>query len=132
MKIKDLPQPIKELALKRQVEQGNEPNENIDLNQWKNQGNFSWDKTEEGWEFWNDIYMCNFKPFYDLYPQDVDTSTENVDTSKDEFAIGFAEWKDENCIYYDGWNINVPLGNKYNNVYTNKELLEIYKKEQGL
>lgn len=49
---------------------------------------------------------------------------------QDEFAIKFTEWKDINCIYYDGWNIKVPLGDKYSDVYTNEELLEIYKKEQ--
>jgi hypothetical protein len=51
---------------------------------------------------------------------------------KDEFVIEFSEWKDINCIYYDGWNIRVPLGDKYNDIYTNKELLEIYKKENAL
>lgn len=50
----------------------------------------------------------------------------------DEFAIEFAEWKDKNCIYYDGWNIRIPLGDKYNDVYTNEELLKIFKKEKGL
>jgi hypothetical protein len=51
---------------------------------------------------------------------------------KDEFVIEFSEWKDINCIYYDGWNIRVPLGDKYSDVYTNKELLEIYKKVKAL
>ena len=37
----------------------------------------------------------------------------------DEFAIGFADWKDKNY-----W--------KYNKCQTTKELLEIYKKEKGL
>ena len=40
----------------------------------------------------------------------------------DEFAIGFSEWKDNNCIYYFGWRI--LLGNKYINVYNNKEYSE--------
>lgn len=50
----------------------------------------------------------------------------------DDYAIEFAEWKDINCIYYDGWNIRVPLGDKYSDVYTNEELLKIFKKEKGL
>jgi hypothetical protein len=57
---------------------------------------------------------------------------EQCEKIADEFAIGFAEWKDIDCIYYDGWHIIVPLGDKYNDVYTNEELLEIYKKEKGL
>lgn len=61
------------------------------------------------------------------------TETANqLETIAKVFAIGFAEWKDENCIYYDGWNIRVPLGDKYSDVYTNEELLEIYKKEKEL
>ena len=51
----------------------------------------------------------------------------------DEFAIGLGEWKDKYCIYYDGWNIRIPLGYKYSDRgYSNKELLEIYKKEKEL
>lgn len=50
----------------------------------------------------------------------------------DNYAIEFVEWKDNNCIYYDGWNIKIPLGDKYDDVYTNRELLEIFKKEKGL
>lgn len=86
MKIKDLPRQIKELALKRQVEQGNEPNEELDLIENKGNGNFMWDKTPERDLFWCKINLGNFKPFYDIYPQDVDTSTENVDTCKDKYV----------------------------------------------
>ena len=50
----------------------------------------------------------------------------------DNFTIEFSEWKDKYCIYYDGWHIRVPLGDKYSDVYSNQELLEIYKKEKGL
>lgn len=116
MKIKDLPQPIKELALKRQVEQGNEPNADSKL---IFKQTFNWEGTVEGYDFWAEIARRNFKPFYDLYPKGVDTSTENVDTSKDEFAIGFAEWV-------------IDTENKPKGEFTIKQLLEIYKKEQGL
>jgi hypothetical protein len=67
MKIKDLPQEIKELALLRQKEAGNEVNEEADLNYGDE--SFKWDKTPEGGFFWNAIHEVNFKPFYELYPQ---------------------------------------------------------------
>ena len=44
---------------------------------------------------------------------------EDYEKIADEFAIGFADWKDKNY-----W--------KYNKCQTTKELLEIYKKEKGL
>lgn len=69
MKIKDLPQEIKELALKYQVEQGNEPNEDVDNTSMKELGNFDWTNTKEGHVFWQDINRGNFAPFYELYPQ---------------------------------------------------------------
>jgi len=51
----------------------------------------------------------------------------------DDYAIGFAEW----CIYYREKNRNVYGDilhslSKYDETYTTKELLEIYKKEKGL
>jgi len=50
----------------------------------------------------------------------------------DEFSIGFAEW----CIYYREKNRNVYGDilhslSKYDETYTTKELLEIYKKGNG-
>ena len=51
----------------------------------------------------------------------------------DEFAIGFAEWSS----FYREKNRNHKLDmlhskSKYDESYTTKELLEIYKKEKGL
>ena len=51
----------------------------------------------------------------------------------DEFAIGFAEW----CVKYRDKNRNVNgemlhAKSKYDESYTTKDLLEIYKKEKGL
>jgi hypothetical protein len=51
----------------------------------------------------------------------------------DEFAIGFAEWSS----FYRDKNRNSKLDmlhskSKYDESYTTKELLEIYKKEKGL
>ena len=51
----------------------------------------------------------------------------------DEFAIEFSEW----CTYYRDKNRNVygdmlHAKSKYDDTYTTKELLEIFKKEKGL
>ena len=47
----------------------------------------------------------------------------------DEFAIGFAEWKDKFISEVGDWKQD---GVYLKNSYTTKELLEIYKKEKGL
>ena len=60
MKIKDLPQEIKELALLRQKQFEGETNENVDLDDA-----FIWMDTKEGLDFWGEIDEGNFKPFYD-------------------------------------------------------------------
>jgi hypothetical protein len=47
----------------------------------------------------------------------------------DEFAIEFAEWKDENCFNQGDGFYN---RNYKDEAFLLKELLEIYKKEKGL
>jgi hypothetical protein len=49
----------------------------------------------------------------------------------EEEVIKFTTWFTEHCVYYDGWNIRVPLGDKYPEVYTIKEIFKIYKKEKS-
>ena len=51
----------------------------------------------------------------------------------DDYAIEFAEW----CTYYIDKNRNVygdmlHAKSKYDETYTTKELLQIFKKEKGL
>ena len=57
-------------------------------------------------------------------------SAEQLIVIADEFAIGFAEWVNEEYIHYHG------DGEYYDHVenrwYKLEELLEIYKKEKGL
>ena len=69
MKLKDLPQPIRELAEKRVREQGNEPDGEKDLTNDKQIGGFDWHKTQEGDYFWEEISKSNFTPFYERYPE---------------------------------------------------------------
>ena len=52
-----------------------------------------------------------------------------IEKIADEFAIGFADWKDKFISEIDDWKQD---GVYLKNSYTTKELLEIYKKEKGL
>ena len=77
MKLKDLPQPIRELAEKRIREQGNEPNGEYDFDYDKSQCGFDWDETEEGFDFWNNIDKGNFDVLFQLNP--VEFITKKID-----------------------------------------------------
>jgi hypothetical protein len=62
----------------------------------------------------------------------------------DEFAIGFAEWKDNHFLMYKDKTYYAITSSRYFDItkyigkekptkyYTTKQLLEIYKKEKGL
>lgn len=67
MLIKNLPKPIKGLVFKRQIEQGNEPNEEMMLSNVQSQGNFNFAETPECGEFWREINKSNYKPFFEKY-----------------------------------------------------------------
>ena len=67
MLIKNLPKPIKELVFKRQIEQGNEPNEELTVGDEKSKGNFNFCETPECGEFWREINEGNYKPFFEKY-----------------------------------------------------------------
>ena len=63
----------------------------------------------------------------------VDAIGKELEYVADDFTIGFADWKDENCFKATGialWLI--PESNEFTSTYTNRQLLEIYKKEEGL
>jgi hypothetical protein len=59
MKIKDLPQPYREMALIEQEAQGNKRNEKLRLSRFMLEGNFGWRKSNCGADFWNDVYNGN-------------------------------------------------------------------------
>ncbi|MFD2921977.1 hypothetical protein ACFS6H_19815 [Terrimonas rubra] len=61
MLIKELPEPIKKLALKRKSWYATEYSELLNA--------FVWYETPEGRLFWKEIDKGNYKPFYNLYPQ---------------------------------------------------------------
>jgi Protein of unknwon function (DUF3310) len=82
MKLKDLPQPIRKLAEKRIREQGNEPDGEKDLTANQPIGGFYWDKSIEGNVFWHEIYLDNFTPFYERYPQPKQYTLEQLREEK--------------------------------------------------
>ena len=66
MKLKDLPEEIKKLVLKRiNIDNAFEYYKDYDL-----YGLFAFKSTPESYNFWYEINSGNFKPFYDLYPQE--------------------------------------------------------------
>jgi len=74
-----------------------------------------------------------FHPYCDNEFQDKEQNAENCVDVAYEFAIGFAEWSS----FYREKNRNHKLDmlhakSKYDESYTTKELLEIYKEEKGL
>lgn len=72
MKIKELKEEhpaIYKRALECQIEQGNEPNDNLTLFANKKQGNFDWAETIESGIFWESISYRGFQVFYERYPE---------------------------------------------------------------
>jgi len=70
MKIKDLKQEhplIYKRALECQVEQGNKPNDELEINLDEISGNFKWGRTLENWSVWSAVKNGNYQPFYDFH-----------------------------------------------------------------
>lgn len=55
MRILQLPIEIRELALANQQAQGNPRNVNVDLGDDRSLGNFNWDQSPEGQDYWMSI-----------------------------------------------------------------------------
>lgn len=79
-KIKDLPEPVKKLALLRQKEQNKPYNENVTIN------NFIWRGTPEGTDFWGKVNTGSLTEFKRIFGD----KGKAVDAIIDEL-IGFAE-----------------------------------------
>ena len=63
----------------------------------------------------------------------IDEIGTNLEYVVDEFAIGFAEWSDNNYLRMGATSMwTTSLDYEDDIVYQTKELLEIYKKEKGL
>lgn len=63
---------IYKLALEQQALQGNEKDASLSIKQDKNNKNFNWDATKQGFSFWRDIYASNFKTYYKIHPKKID------------------------------------------------------------
>jgi len=93
MKLKDLPQPIRELAEKRIREQGNMPNGENNFILGKDEGGFNWSETEDGFSFWHEIYKGNFDVFYQLNPYEF--ITKKIDQLDPNDLAKVAEYVNE-------------------------------------
>ena len=70
MIISDLPVEIQEVVFLRQEEQGNNKDKNISLDNDRTQGNFNWDESTEGYDFWANINCKDYLEFYKKYPKE--------------------------------------------------------------
>ena len=68
MLIKNLPREIQCLVFKRQCQQNNDPDDKLDLDTGQSGGNFDWDATPEGSEYWQNINCVDYSEFYEKYP----------------------------------------------------------------
>ena len=70
--------------------------------------------------------------FFNWYPkQDAEFISEKCEEIADEFAIEFAEWKEDNTLRVDLDKYKVFGDTENDKPHTFKELLEMYKKEKG-
>ena len=68
--------------------------------------------------------------FDNLYHFKTENVVPEVEKIADDFAIDFADWKDENCFQATGTTLwYIPESDEFTSTYTNKQLLEIYKKQ---
>jgi hypothetical protein len=65
MLVKHLPTQIKTLAVTRQMEQNGEKDELMSLFEA-----FDWNKTSEGWNFWESMNCGIYTPFNEIYSTD--------------------------------------------------------------
>lgn len=54
--IKEIGSPYKEMALSNQIKQGNKPNKDLRLGESVSDGGFKWGETDEGYDFWFEIF----------------------------------------------------------------------------
>lgn len=84
MKIKDLPPKLKELALQEQERQGNVRDEELDLFDDKDDGNFMWDEAKQPMEFWPIVERGGYEEARKIYDWDAEESNSVAETEPDE------------------------------------------------
>ena len=68
--------------------------------------------------------------FIDAFKSGKRFDIQNAEVIADEFAIGFADWVGQNTINYSSGKFRMKTLKP--TLFTSKELLEIYKKENNL
>jgi hypothetical protein len=76
--IKDYPKWVQEIVIKRQIEQGNEPNIELYLTSSQKDGNFYWQDTKEELVIWNKADNGNLQPLADFHGIKIDENGEEV------------------------------------------------------
>lgn len=69
--IKNFPCEVVKKMIEEQVKQGNTADVEVFqllVTAGQDEGGFDWDKTEDGYDFWDEVIMCNFDLFFDTYP----------------------------------------------------------------
>jgi len=74
-------------------------------------------------------HMYSLEEIYDSRDGYLKAKKEYQEKMKEEI-LKYNIWFHNHCMYYDGWNIRVPLGDKYPETYTEEEIYDIYLKEQ--
>lgn len=69
MKIYDFPKEIQKLAIANQIAQGNKENLSLFIGDDKLQGNFNWDESVEGYDFWHLINCEQIEKALSLLPK---------------------------------------------------------------
>lgn len=134
MKISELKEPYRSMALANQKLQGNEPDESIQLGQkFKN---FDWSKTKEGPDFWWEVNFTSsseltpeIKANYpDIFPVEGKEAFSGDKGKEDEtYMKEFEAWKRSNDLIYG--NYRKPE-EKYNNI-TMRDLLNLLAAHKG-
>lgn len=76
--IKDYPKWVQEIVIKRQIEQGNEPNVEVKLDDGKKTGNFNWSSTSEKQAIWFQAYHENLQLLADFHGIKIAENGEEV------------------------------------------------------
>jgi len=76
--IKQYPKWVQEIAIQRQVEQGNEANVELEVIDTKAKGNFQWHDTIEDYDIWEEAENGNLQPLADFHGVKIDENGEEV------------------------------------------------------
>jgi hypothetical protein len=110
--LEGFPKEIVQTMVKRQFEQGNEPDYTVfeeNKSYDKSIKGFNWDKSKEDFNFWKEvIFHKNFKLFYEKYPKtETEVTTANV-YNINGILYGIKD-SEGNAITFDTKDIKIPV-----------------------